>query len=71
MKDRYLSVAQVAELLGTTPRFPRRLVAERRITFVKVGRHIRIPESAVKDFIKANTVEPVAARPVRRLKAVA
>jgi excisionase family DNA binding protein len=71
MKDRYLSVDQVAELLGTTPRFPRRLVAERRITFVKVGRHVRIPESAVMAFIEANTVEPVTARPVRRLKAVA
>lgn len=26
MTDRYLSVDQVAELLGTTPRFPRRLI---------------------------------------------
>jgi excisionase family DNA binding protein len=41
--DRYLTVAQVAELLSTTERFPRRLAAERRIAFVKVGRHVRIP----------------------------
>ncbi|WP_225850930.1 excisionase family DNA-binding protein [Streptomyces sp. HPF1205] len=53
-----LSVAQVAERLGTTPRFPRRLIAERRITFVKVGRHVRIPESALSAFIDANTVQP-------------
>ncbi|MPY58501.1 helix-turn-helix domain-containing protein [Streptomyces spongiae] len=63
MNDRYMSVDQVAELLGTTTRFPRRLIEERRITYVKVGRHVRIPESAVQDFIAANTVEPVVLRP--------
>ncbi|MBC2903656.1 excisionase family DNA-binding protein [Streptomyces cupreus] len=57
--DRYLSVDQVAELLGTTTRFPRRLIEERRIRYVKVGRHVRIPESAVAEFIQARTVEPL------------
>jgi excisionase family DNA binding protein len=65
--DRLLSVDQVAELLGTTVRFPRRLIEERRITFVKVGRHVRIPESAVTAFVTANTVAPTA----RRLRSVA
>jgi excisionase family DNA binding protein len=59
MNDRYLSVDQVAELLGTTARFPRRLIEERRIRYVKVGRHVRIPESAVEEFIRARTVEPL------------
>ncbi|MFF7223146.1 helix-turn-helix domain-containing protein [Streptomyces massasporeus] len=58
MNERYLSVDQVAEVLGTTVRFPRRLIEERRITYVKVGRHVRIPESAVREFIEANTVQP-------------
>ncbi|MGW6259240.1 helix-turn-helix domain-containing protein [Streptomyces sp. NPDC055085] len=58
MDERYLSVDQVAEVLGTTVRFPRRLIEERRITYVKVGRHVRIPESAVREFIAANTVQP-------------
>jgi excisionase family DNA binding protein len=40
-----LTVHQAAERLGTTVRFPRRLIAERRITFVRVGRHVRIPEA--------------------------
>ncbi|MFD9115897.1 helix-turn-helix domain-containing protein [Streptomyces bottropensis] len=62
MADRYLTVTQVAELLGTTERFPRRLIAERRIEFVKVGRHVRIPESAVHAFIDANTVQPIGHR---------
>jgi excisionase family DNA binding protein len=60
--ERLLTVAQVAELLGTTERFPRRLIAERRIRFVRVGRHVRIPESAVRAFIAAGLVEPVARR---------
>ncbi|MFJ6422655.1 excisionase family DNA-binding protein [Streptomyces hydrogenans] len=69
--DRLLSVDQVAELLGTTVRFPRRLIEERRITFVKVGRHVRIPESAVSSFVADNTVEPVTVRPVTRLRRAA
>ena len=57
--DRLLTVAQVAELLGTTERFPRRLIAERRIRFARVGRHVRVPESAVREFIAAGLVEPL------------
>jgi excisionase family DNA binding protein len=60
--ERLLTVAQVAELLGTTERFPRRLIAERRIRFVRVGRHVRIPESAVAEYIAAGLVEPVRVR---------
>ena len=60
--ERLLTVVQVAELLGTTERFPRRLIAERRIRFVRVGRHVRIPESAVGELIAAGLVEPVTAR---------
>jgi len=64
--ERHLTVAEVAELLGTTERFPRRLIAERRIRFVRVGRHVRIPESAVCEFIAAGLVEPLArSRPGR------
>ena len=60
--ERLLTVVEVAELLGTTERFPRRLIAERRIRFVRIGRHVRIPESAVRDFIAASTVEPIQVR---------
>ncbi|MFF4821802.1 excisionase family DNA-binding protein [Streptomyces sp. NPDC001312] len=67
--DRLLSVQEVAEVLGTTVRFPRRLIEERRISFVKVGRHVRIPESVVREFISANTVEPHRRAP--RLRGVA
>ena len=57
-----LTVAQVAELLGTTERLPRRLIEERRIEFVHVGRHVRISEAAVHAYLAANTVHPVAPR---------
>ena len=57
--ERHLTVPEVAELLGTTERFPRRLIAERRIRFVKVGTHVRIPESALAEYVQANTVEPI------------
>lgn len=56
--NRMLTVAEAAEYLGTTERFPRRLIAERRIRFVKVGRHVRIPTSALTEYIEAQTVEP-------------
>ncbi len=57
--ERLLTVGEAAEFLGTTERFPRRLIAERRIRFVRVGRHVRIPESALGEFIAAGVVEPV------------
>ena len=59
--DELLTVAEAAELLKTSERFPRRLIAERRIRFVKVGRFVRIPESAIRDFIAAGLVEPMTA----------
>ncbi|WP_425833770.1 excisionase family DNA-binding protein [Streptomyces fractus] len=58
MNDRYLDVKEAAEIFNTSVRFPRRLIEERRIKYIKVGRHVRIPESAVLAFLAANTVEP-------------
>ena len=57
--ERLLTVWEVAELLSTTERFPRRLIAERRIRFVRIGRHVRIPESALREYIAAGLVAPV------------
>ncbi|MFJ8139115.1 excisionase family DNA-binding protein [Streptomyces sp. NPDC096013] len=62
MADRLLNVAEVAVRLGTWEdsgeRFPRRLIEERRIAYVKVGRYVRIAESVVDAYIAANTVQP-------------
>ena len=54
MSDLLLTVEQAAERLGTTVRFPRRLIAERRIAFVKIGRHVRIAESVLNAYIDGN-----------------
>ncbi|MER7810907.1 helix-turn-helix domain-containing protein [Streptomyces sp900116325] len=62
MSDPLLTVEQAAERLGTTVRFPRRLIAERRIAFVKIGRHVRIAESALAEYIAGNTVDPTIRR---------
>lgn len=61
-RDPLLTVEQAGDRLGTGPRFPRRLIAERRIRFVRVGRHARIPESALIEYIAAGTVEPTPRR---------
>jgi excisionase family DNA binding protein len=62
LSDRLLTVAEAAEMLRTSERFPRRLIAERRIRFTRVGRHVRIPESALREFIAAGLVEPITTR---------
>ena len=61
--ERLFTIDEAADALGTGPRFPRRLIAERRIRFVHVGRHVRIPESALVEFVSAGTVEAVERQP--------
>jgi excisionase family DNA binding protein len=39
--EKYLTVAETAEYLNTSERFVRRLIAERRIAFHHLGRHVR------------------------------
>ncbi|HSV65617.1 MAG TPA: helix-turn-helix domain-containing protein [Mycobacteriales bacterium] len=53
------TVEQAARYLNTTARFIRRLVAERRIAFVKLGRHVRIAEADLARFVQEGRVEPV------------
>jgi excisionase family DNA binding protein len=54
-----LTVDAAAERMSTSVRFVRRLIAERRIGFVKIGRYVRISEAALADFIEAGRVEPM------------
>jgi excisionase family DNA binding protein len=54
--DTLLSVEQAAGRLGTSVRFVRRLVFERRLAFVKVGRHVRICPADLDAFIAAGRV---------------
>jgi excisionase family DNA binding protein len=60
MTDKLLTVEQAADRLGTSVRFVRRLIAERRIAYVKVGRHVRIAEADLADFVAAGRMEASA-----------
>jgi excisionase family DNA binding protein len=55
--DTLLSIEQAAERLGTSVRFVRRLVFERRIAYMKVGRHVRINPDDLDAFVSAGRVE--------------
>ncbi len=60
--DKLLTVEEAAAILGTSERLPRRLIAERRIAFVKLGTHVRIRESVLLAYIEASTVQPPSLR---------
>jgi excisionase family DNA binding protein len=60
------TVEEAALRLNTTPRFVRRLIAERRIAFTRLGRHVRIDADTVEAFIAAGRVEPAARIPNAR-----
>lgn len=55
-----LTVDEAAAALNTPPRFVRRLIAERRIVFHRIGRHIRIAARDLEAFVAAGRVEPEA-----------
>lgn len=50
---RLLTIDQLAEHLGTSRRHLRRLIAERRIPYVKVGRLIRFDPDEIADWLDA------------------
>ena len=55
-----LAINEVAERLNVTPRFVRRLIAERRIRYFKLGRHVRLAEDDVTEWVRQRSVEPSA-----------
>jgi excisionase family DNA binding protein len=52
-----LDSGELARRLGVTERHVRRLVAERRIPFVKVGRFVRFDQAAVAAWLARQSVE--------------
>ncbi|NEK86583.1 helix-turn-helix domain-containing protein [Blastococcus saxobsidens] len=54
--DQLLTVAEAGDYLGTGERFVRRLIAQRRITYVKLGKYVRLQRSTLDDFIEAGRV---------------
>lgn len=57
------TVDEAADRLNTSVRFIRRLVAEERIAFTRLGRHVRIEADALDAYIAAGRVEPRTADP--------
>jgi excisionase family DNA binding protein len=66
MHAKYLSVPEAALYLNTSVRFVRRLIAERRIAFHKLGAHVRFALVDLDAFIEAGRVEPITAASVLR-----
>jgi excisionase family DNA binding protein len=61
-----LSVEEAAEMMGMSARHVRRLVAERRIGFHKLGRSVRIARADIDSYVAASRVEPMTESDVWR-----
>jgi excisionase family DNA binding protein len=57
-----LDINAAAEYLGMKPRFIRRLVDERRISFFKVGRYVRLDPDVLDQYLADSVVPAVEAR---------
>ena len=51
-----LSYEEAADALGVAPSFVERLVAQRRITFIQLGRYVRFRRSDLDEFVVASRV---------------
>jgi excisionase family DNA binding protein len=60
MERKYLTVPEAAAYLNTSVRFVRRIVAERRVAFHKLGKHVRFAVEDLEAFISAGRVEEAA-----------
>lgn len=58
-QHKLLAVEAAADRMGTSVRFVRRLIVERRIEFIKPGRLARIAESDIDAFIEAGSVPAI------------
>jgi len=66
MSAALLTVPQLAERLGVRDRFVYRLVDERRIPFIKVGRYLRFDPADVDAYLDGRRTEAITAATVGR-----
>jgi excisionase family DNA binding protein len=57
-----MNVEQLADELGVSVRYVRRIIAERRIPYVKVGHFIRFQRDDVERWVEANRVTAFTGR---------
>ena len=55
--ERLLTVDEAAERLGTSTRFIRRRIAERRTASTKLGRHVRVAGRDLDAFVASGGVK--------------
>jgi excisionase family DNA binding protein len=58
-----LDIDTVAQALGVTRRHVQRLVSERRIPFIKVGRFVRFDPASLNVWLDGQRVEPERGTP--------
>ena len=61
-KAALINVEQLADELGVSVRYVRRIIAERRIPYVKVGHLIRFERDEVDRWVEANRVNALTGR---------
>lgn len=62
MTEPLMTVPELAERLSVGPRFVYRLVDERRIPFIHVGRYLRFDPADVDAYLAENRTEPPVIR---------
>lgn len=61
MRD-LLDLHDVARVCNVSERMARRIIEERRVPIVKVGRHVRVRAADLESYLAANTQPAVTAR---------
>lgn len=64
--DELLTTDEAAARMRMSPRYVRRLVAERRIAFYRFGRSVRFRVADVDAVVESGRVDPITAEDVRR-----
>jgi excisionase family DNA binding protein len=54
-----LTIEQAADRISMSARYVRRLIAERRIVFYRLGRSVRIDPADLTAFVSAGRIEPI------------
>ena len=55
-RDQLMTVQQAGEYLGTGQRFIRRLIAERRISYIKIGKYVRLERATLAALVDSGRI---------------
>ena len=56
-----LTIDQAAEILGIKPWTLRSWISQKRISYIKLGRLVRLDPKVIEDLIRQNTIDAVSA----------